>query len=268
MTAKVSGLFVYPIKGVRGIALERARVERRGLAGDRRFMVVDETNTFLTQRTHPALARVDATFDGDALVIESDGLGEVRVPRAPEGPEVSVTVWKSTVRAVAMAGAPSEWFAALLGLRATLVYMPETAERPCSEKYGAPGDIVSFADAFPLLVANEASLDDLNARMETPLPMDRFRPNVVVSGAPAWDEDAWRRVRFGAVGARIVKGCDRCVVTTTDQRTGARGAEPLKTLATFRKIESAVYFGQNACPDDLGTIAVGDTVSVAERAPG
>jgi hypothetical protein len=238
----VRGLFVYPVKGCRGISLERAQVEERGFAHDRRWMFVNEVDLFVTQRTAPGLARVDVSIDEVAgtLRLSTDGHDPLELPLEPRDGQ------RRTVR---------------VGSTTTLVFMPDRTRRSVSPTYGRAGDVVSFADAFPLLLTTTASLDDLNSRLARPLPMDRFRPNVVVDGVPPWSEDTWRHLTVGRLGVRIVKGCDRCVVTTTDQRTGERGVEPLRALAKFREREHKVYFGMNGIPDGTGSIALGDPVT-------
>jgi uncharacterized protein len=266
--AVVRALFVYPVKSCRGIALDRAEVEVRGLRHDRRWMIVDEAGTFVTQRTVPRLTQIEVAIDGAraALVLSAPGHPALRLALAPhEGASVPVRVWRDEVEALHAGEEAARWVSAFLRAPASIVFMPDAVERPVRPDFARAGDHVSFADAFPLLVTTTDSLDDLNARLDRPLPMDRFRPNVVVGGCPAWEEDDWRRARIGAVPLRLPKGCDRCVVTTTDQLTGERGVEPLRTMAMFRKwTDSKVYFGVNAVPDAPGRIAVGDRVTVLE----
>jgi hypothetical protein len=266
--AVVRALFVYPVKSCRGIALDRAEVEARGLRHDRRWMVVDGAGTFVTQRTEPRLTQIEVAIDEKrvALVLSAPGQRALRLALAPhEGASVPVRVWRDDVEALHAGEEAVRWVSALLGAPASIVFMPDTVERPVRSDFARAGDHVSFADAFPLLVTTTDSLDDLNARLDRPLPMNRFRPNVVVGGCPPWEEDEWQRARIGAVPLRLPKGCDRCVVTTTDQLTGERGVEPLRTMATFRKrTDSKVYFGVNAVPDASGVIAVGDRVTVLE----
>jgi uncharacterized protein len=261
----VQALFVYPVKSCRGIALERARVQTRGLQHDRRWMIVDTAGTFVTQRTEPRLARVDVAIDeaGAGLSLCAPELEALRLPLVlREGAPRRVRVWNDEVDALDAGEAAARWVSELLGARGALVFMPDRTQRPVTPKLAKEGDLVAFADAFPLLVATTASLADLNARLDHPLPMDRFRPNIVVDASVAWAEDDWSQVRIGDVPVRIVKGCDRCVVTTIDQRTAERSAEPLRTLATFRARENKVYFGMNGVPDAYGEIARGDPVTV------
>ena len=267
MDATVSALFIYPVKSCRGIALETSAVEARGLANDRRWMIVDDQDLFVTQRSEPRLAQVEVALESDAVVLRAPDLPALRLPRSQPGASARrrVTVWKDEVDALDCGDDARQWMTRWLGSPASLVYMPDDVRRPVKPAYSLPSDSVSFADGFPLLVASTASLDDLNARLDRPLPMDRFRPNVVVTGTPAWDEDAWRRIQVGPIPIRIPKPCDRCVITTTDQRTGERGVEPLRALAAFRRWDGKVFFAQNGVPDLAGSIAVGDPVTILDR---
>jgi uncharacterized protein YcbX len=261
----VAGLFVYPVKSCRGIALSAATVERRGLRHDRRFMIVDDTGRFVTQRTEPRLALVDVAIDERQVVLSAPGMAALHVEFADasrRGERRRVQVWRDPVDALDCGERASGWTSEWLGRRSALVYMPDDTERVVNPKYGAGGDIVGFADGYPVLLASTSSLGDVNARLAEPVPMDRFRPNLVVSGSAPWAEDDWARIQVGAVAFRVVKPCDRCTVTTVDQRTAARGVEPLRTLATFRSKENEVLFAQNCIPDASGTIAVGDPVAV------
>jgi uncharacterized protein YcbX len=260
---RLSAIHVYPVKSCRGEARGEALVEPWGLAGDRRWMIIDPEGRFVTQREEPRLATIAVALRPDGIELRSGG-GRLVVP-FPDGEPRPVTVWRSTVPA-RMAEASLE---RLIGRDLRLAYMDDPRSRAVNPEYGRPEDRVSFADGYPLLLASETSLDDLNGRMAAPLPMDRFRPSVVVAGAPPWAEDLWRRIRIGAATFRVVKPCDRCIVTTTDQTTGARGAaggEPLRTLARFRRRGDKVFFAQNLIPDATGTIRVGDPVEVLDQA--
>jgi len=263
----VRALFIYPVKSCQGIQLDRAEVVARGLRRDRRWMIVDAEGTMISQRTEPRLAQVAVRVDEERerLLLNAFGPGALHLPLAPsQGATARVRVWSSEVEALDAGDEASRWASSLLGARASIVFMPDQAERPVKAEYAQKGDVVSFADGFPILVANTASLDDLNARLDRPVPMNRFRPNVVVDGFAAWAEDQWQRARVGEVPVRLPKPCDRCAITTTDQQTGERGVEPLRTLATFRRTAGKVYFGVNAIPDALGSIAVGDPFTVLE----
>lgn len=252
---------IYPVKGLRGIAVTEAIVEPWGLQGDRRWMVVDAANRYLTQRDVPGMARLSAVPDAAGLILSGPGLAPLPVP-VPHGPVV-VQVWRDHVPAHDAGPAAASWLSAALGRPCRLVHMADPAARPVDPAYARPADRVSFADGFPLLVTNAASLADLNSRLPQPVPADRFRTNLQVSGAPAWAEDAWASLAIGPLRFRGPKTCARCVVVTTDQATGERprDREPLRTLSTFRRDATGrVVFGMNLIPDSTGRIAVGMAV--------
>jgi uncharacterized protein YcbX len=262
---------VYPVKSLRGDRPDVSPVEKRGLAGDRHWMVVDAVGRFITQREMPAMALVSArrSEHGTLRLVASGHAGLVVSPPVPGGPTRAVSVWRDTVRALAAPPEADAWLSAVLGVACHLVFQPPQAARTVNPDYGAPGDEVSFADAYPVLLANAASLADLNARLATPVEMVRFRPNLVVEGAAAWAEDCWRLIRIGGVTFRVVKPCDRCVMTTVDPHTGTRPdkTEPLRTLGRFRRDPRGVMFGQNIVPQDLGTLREGDPVEILETGP-
>jgi len=268
----VSGLYFYPVKSCRGIALRSAEVTRRGFAFDRRWMIVDERGTFITQRDVTELCLVDAALDDGAgapapspaaartIRLGAPGHGSVRVPLTYEdGEERAVRVWQHDGLANRHPEG-SAWVSQVLGREASLVYMAERHERPVKPQWGRPDDRVSFADSFPFLAISEASLADLNARLDAPVEMRQFRPNIVVGGVPAYAEDTWASVRLGELRFRGPKRCSRCVVTTIDPDAAVRRKEPLRTLAMYRQWDNEVWFGMNLIPDGVGTLSVGDPV--------
>lgn len=259
----LSQIVIYPVKSCAGLSVDSARLTDRGLEDDRRFMLIGEDGGFVTQRECPTLARVQASFDGDELVLSvSDS--SVRVPRHPTGSGVSATVWGSEVQAVDCGDAVAGWFNAVVGREVRLVYMPDRAHRQVEHGESEGLGQVSFADGFPYLLTLEASLDELNSRLEQPVPMDRFRPNLVVAGGQAWEEDGYGPLRIGAVAFEALKPCGRCVMVTTDQNTGVVSPkEPLRTLATYRKTTLGVVFGQNLIARaTTGLLRVGDPVQL------
>jgi uncharacterized protein len=260
VTAHVSALARYPVKSCRGHALERATVEPWGLAGDRRWMLVDPDGGFLTARRHPRLLQVEPEVDGAGLVLRAPGAPPLRTTAS--GPAVEVEVWGDRVPAVPADDAAHAWFSAHLGAPVRLVHLADPTRRPVDPGHARPDDRVSFADGFPLLLATEASLAALDGLAGGPaLAMARFRPNVVVAGTAPWAEDGWTGVRVGAAAFRAPKPCGRCVVTTLDPATGARGREPLAALAVHRRRGAALLFGVNLVPDTPGAvIRVGDPV--------
>jgi uncharacterized protein len=263
MAITLAGLTVYPIKSTRGIPVEAWEVDDFGLQYDRRFMVVDQSGEFLSQRSHPRLALVAPSIRGDVLQVDAPGMGPLQLPLEPS-PSVAtrVTVWADTCDATWMGEPAARWFSEFLGDFCSLVYMSGETIRPADAAYAPVGSRVSFADGFPFLLISEESLADLNRRLAEPLPMNRFRPNLVVAGTQPYGEDRWERIQIGEVGLRVVKPCDRCVVTTTDQTTTVRGREPLRTLARYRNIGGKVLFGQNVVHEGGGRLRVGDRVLV------
>lgn len=260
---EVASLHIYPVKSARGISLSAMPIDLVGPVNDRRWMVIDEQGHLVTQREIAALGQVGAVPSAAGVRLEASGHPALDVVVPPDAaPRIVATVWDDTVTA-ADAGDPAHrWLRTVLGAPLRLVHFPTTTHRRTDPDYDPIGGQVGFADGFPFLVVEAASLDDLNGRLATPLPMNRFRPNIVVRGATAFAEDGWKRIRIGEIDFDLVKPCARCVVTTTDQDTGTRAAEPLRTLATFRKRGSGVMFGMNAVHRATGSIAVGDPVTI------
>ncbi|MES9499731.1 MOSC N-terminal beta barrel domain-containing protein [Streptomyces koyangensis] len=275
--AELTSLHVYPVKGARGLTLPEAAVEPWGLAGDRRWMLVDAEDRCVTQRGFPTLALISVTpLPGGGLMLAVPGQDPCEVPvPGPGAPPATVEIWKDKVRAVLGDVGASARVSSFLGREVRLVHLADPArDRLVDQEYAAPGETVGFADGYPLLVTTTGSLDALNALIadgdhaaEGPLPMERFRPNLVVSGTGAWDEDSWARIAVGEVTFKVAKMCGRCVVTTTDQRTAARGKEPLRTLSRHRRFGSQLVFGQNLIPESTGTVRAGDPVTVLARRP-
>ena len=257
--ATLSGLFVYPLKSARGVALKRARVGARGIEHDRRWMVVDQQGVFVSQRTQPRLALIGTALDGAVLRLAAPGLPDLEVEPPLDAATQPVRVWKDDVPGLVAPSAACKWVSEHLGASCRLVYLPDSAQRRVAAPY-EPAQLVSFADAFPFLLLSEASLADLNNRLESPVPMDRFRPNLVVEGCAAYAEDGWKLISIGPVAFVVAKPCSRCVTTTVDQETGERGREPLSTLATYRRAGSAVNFGQNLIHETEGVLRLGSPV--------
>ncbi|MEE9492194.1 MAG: MOSC domain-containing protein [Gammaproteobacteria bacterium] len=262
---QVTEINIYPVKSTRSIALQHCDVEMRGLQYDRRWMLVDGDNRFVTARQQPMLATVETAITDNALTIRAEGRDALMLPLQPESiKQMEVTVWRSVVNSVAIDERADEWFSDFLGQSVRLVMMPDTVNREVDQDYGQSGDHVSFADGFPLLLISAASLDDLNTRLNAPVSMRRFRPNIVVSGCDPYAEDSWKEIRINGVVFVGVKACSRCIFTTIDPATGIKSPdqEPLRTLATYRKQKGGVFFGQNLIPRKTGVIHVGDEVIV------
>jgi hypothetical protein len=261
MTLTVSGLYCYPLKSARGLSLDVAEVEPRGLRDDRRWMVVDPQGEFISQRDLPKMARIAVALVEDGLLLSSDGAGEVFAPRGGMG-RTKVRVWGDEVVAETCSALADKWLSELLGEACRLVYMPDYTRREISQSYAKPGEIVGFADGFPLLLIGRGSLDALNEKLAEPVPMNRFRPNIVVSGAEPHAEDGWSQIRVGGLEMAVVKPCSRCPMPGVDQLTGERSREPLATLARYRRKDGQVWFGQNVIAREFGVIRAGDAVAV------
>ena len=253
---------------MKGIALSESVVEERGLRFDRRWMLVDEKQQFLTQRDFPAMARIAIALE-DGQLKAKFGAELISIPFQPEHEEnATVKIWSSSVKAKIYGSDINEWFSHAIDSACRLVLMPDTTSRKVSPFYAVRKfkDIVSFADGYPFLLISQASLDDLNSRLESPVPMNRFRPNFVVLGAGPFQEDAWKRIRIGETMFHVVKPCARCVIPTIDQAAGDKtGTEPLRTLAGYRTKNKNVLFGQNLIADTPGgVVKAGDIVEIIE----
>lgn len=265
---EISSLTVYPVKSCAGVPLTEARVTATGLAFDRNWMLVDQNASFLTQRQVPGMAQIRPRIDDCDLYVSYPGVSDLRVPMHLRGNEAEVRIWGKPCWAIDQGDLAASWFSEVLGRTVRLVKFDAANPRLSDPTYaGDSGAVTAFADGFAILLTSESSLDELNRRLGTPVPMDRFRPNVVVRGLGAFEEDFIETISAGGTSLRLVKPCTRCVVTTTDQRTGERAAdnEPLRTLASFRyrKELNGVCFGQNALvavPGEM--LRVGDSIEV------
>ena len=260
----VTALYYYPIKSCGGVAVQSAELDARGIRHDRQLLLVDPTGQFLTQREYPRMTRIAPRIEDTRLTVDAPEMPTLHHEVRQTGETREVGIWRDRCQAVDQGDAIAEWFGTYLRTPCRVVTMaPEFARRIHPLYRRQPQDQVSFADAFPFLLTTESSLADLNGRLATPLPMNRFRPNIVIAGSEPYAEDTWKSIRIGAVEFAVVKACVRCVVTTTDQATGEQGVEPLRTLATYRRDpEGGVLFGQNLIHEQHGQLHVGDILQV------
>lgn len=260
---KVTELHIYPIKSLQGISLPEAEVMERGFKHDRRWMLVDVAHAHVTQRTHPQLSQIDIALTNDKIIASHANLPDLEIPLTLDsGNQIQVTVWNEPVEAIEAPKAINDWFSKVANEDCKLVFMPENATRTVNPKRAVNGENVSFADGYPYLIIGQESLDDLNSRMDTDIPMHRFRPNIVVEGGVAYEEDHWNDIQIGEVKFHVTHPCKRCVFTTIDQETGKKGVEPLKTLSTYRREGSEVIFGVNTLALSSGVICVGDSIEL------
>lgn len=268
-TPTLSEIWVYPIKSLGGIAQQEAVPERRGLRYDRRWMLVDDTGRFVTQREVPNMALLSTAIEPPFLTVfwKKNPLEKVHIPLDPslaDLPKLQVQVWGDQCAARVLPDEINQWFSDNLEQNLRLVFMPDTTRRPADGRYAPRGHHVSFADGFPYLIIGQASLDELNRRLDRALPMNRFRPNFVFTGGEAFEEDGWKTFSINNQPFVGVKRCARCIIPTTNQDTAARTAEPLKTLATFRKFDNRILFGQNVVwlGKDEASVKIGDALHV------
>lgn len=268
---KITGLYCYPIKSCKGHALTRALITPRGIENDRLMMIVDETGQFLTQRELPKMALIEPALNEDALTLSAPGQSAISLRVTNAGPRQTVQVWRSACRAVDQGDEAAAWLSDYLGQRARLTRIADEHVRHVNPDYArTKDDQTGFADGYPFLLVSQESLDDLNAKLaaqgEAPMPMNRFRPNIVIRGAGAFAEDGWTDIEarnaHGAVKFGIVKPCARCVMTTTNQETAEVGKEPLRTLATYRKQDGKIMFAQNLLFVNGGVLEVGDEAQI------
>lgn len=264
----ISELYIYPIKSLGGIALDKATLTERGFEHDRRWMLVNADNQFISQREVSAMALLKVQLTEQGLLITNMGVPgeELQIPFLPTITETEmVTVWSSHCRAQRVSDEADAWFSKQLGFTCRLVYMPDTTRRYVDGRYAHNKEITSFSDGYPLLLIGQASLDDLNNRLETPLPMNRFRPNIVFTGGAAFQEDYMKHFEINGITFLGVKPCARCVITAINQQTAEKTKEPLKTLSTYRMKNRKIYFGQNLLHQGTGVVSVGDAITIHEQ---
>ncbi len=259
---------IYPIKSLGGVSLQASPIDDRGLRYDRRWMLVDASGTFLSQRQHAIMALLQVRVQEQGLVVahKQQLHTPLAIPFEPQTDRViQATVWDDTCAAVEVSDEANAWFSDVLQMPARLVFMPQATQRLVDDRYAHNGEVVNFADGYPFMMIGQASLDDINARLAAPIPMNRFRPNLVFSGGAPFEEDTWNEFRVGEAAFRAAKPCARCTVITLDQETGIKGPEPLKTLASFRQLNNKIMVGQNLVHTKGGTLHVGDPLEVLSR---
>ena len=260
---KLSEIFIYPVKSLGGIGLQTAEVLERGLKYDRRYLLVDENGMFMTQRDFPQMALLKLSFTENSFsVLDIKDNNKTIIPfESQSNKTIKVNIWDDVCNAIVVDKNLDLWFSNAIDKKCSLVYMPDDEKRIVEKKYINEEHIVSFADAYPFLIIGQASLDDLNSKLTTPILMNRFRTNFVFTGGNPFEEDNWKKFNIGAAEFEAVKPCARCVITTTDQQTAIRNDEPLKTLSSYRKINNKVMFGMNLICNNAASISVNDIIT-------
>lgn len=262
----LSALHIYPIKSCKGLNLTSVSVGPKGPGFDRRWMVIDANGRFISQRQFHKMALIDILQDDNELIIKIPNNPEYRMPIFSSGEQKQVSIWKDTSLGVDQGDEIAHLLSRFLETECRLVFMPDTSFRQVDQKYALRNnDDVGFADGYPFLLISEASLEELNCRLQEPILMDRFRPNLVIKGCEPFEEDTWKFIRIGEIYFQVAKPCSRCIVTTIEQSTGKKGLEPLQTLATYRKQEKGIMFGQNLIHQNNGILQVGDELEVLEE---
>lgn len=260
MPLTLASIRIYPVKSLGGFSLPQVRLTDRGLEHDRRWMLIDEQGRFLSQREVPAMAVLHcAPTEAGFTVTDARNGSVIHMPwTQQEGERITARVWDDEVDLISGDRSLAQWFSDALQRRVRMAYMPDSTVRATDPRYAKAR--VALNDAFPALLISQASLDELNSRLQVPVSMDRFRPNLVIAGGNAFQEDLWASLTIGTARFRIVKPCARCVIITTDQQTGERSAEPLRTLAGYRSVGKKVRFGMLAVHEGKGLLQTGTPV--------
>ncbi len=268
-TLELTQITIYPIKSTCGIQLQQSAVEPIGLTNDRTLMLVDENGLFLSQRKYPQMALIKTEYISEGLLVTAPEMSPIIIDPVSINRQVcTIRVWRDSFDSFKADTYINQWFSEYLSQKVYLVRYDEKTPRAIDPQYSNKGDIVSYADGYPLLLISQASLNNLNSQLKTPVTMAHFRPNLVVTGCSAFEEDNWRRILINQQEFDLVKTCSRCIMTTVNPETGQRNnlGEPLKTLSQFRKSDGGIMFGMNLIPRNTATIKIGDSVNILGRA--
>ena len=262
----VSELYIYPLKSAQCLSLDEIIFTERGPLFDRDWMIVNKNNRFITQRQHPKMCLINVEIENGALTLTAPSMASLSIKPESSTQKISVTVWNDSVNALDCGEAAAQWVSDYLRLeQCRLVTMPKNTQRYVDKTYAKQNQTVSFADGFPSLIISQASLDDFNEKLDSPISMTNFRPNIVISGCEPYAEDHWTQLRIDGINFSLIKPCSRCVIPSINQETAEKQAEVLPALNQHRRRDKATYFGQNALHDKIGTIKVGSVVEVISR---
>jgi uncharacterized protein len=266
MKPTIHSLHVYPIKSCRGIDLETAELVATGIKYDRHWMLVNEQGEFLSQRQLPQMAGISCTFTDQSLIASVDNEAPLEIPLEQTAEEfITVNIWNDQCNASIVSAQANAWFSKVLGVPCKLVYLPESENRQVDPRYAEPGQIVGFADGFPLLIVSLASIDLLNEKLEQKVSIDRFRPNIVIDGCNAHAEDDWHQIAIADITIQLAKPCSRCVIPSIDQHSSEKHPTILKALASYRRSENKIYFGQNGLHNKNGVITIGQEIQLINQ---
>ncbi len=258
----LSQLAIYPIKSSAQISLTQAKMGAFGLENDRRWMLVDNNGTMLTQRKHARMCLIECALEEGGLLVSAPDMPQLKISSSAHGADITATIWSDSCNSYDCGNEAAEWFSRFLKTPARLVYFPDNEVRQVDLNYAKPGELTAFSDGFPYLLIGQASLDDLNKRLNTPVAMKRFRPNLVISGAEPFAEDNWKQIRIGDICFNLVKPCSRCIIPSIDPDSASKSAEPTKTLASYRMRDNKIFFGQNVIADGEGELKTGMNIEI------
>ncbi len=265
MNLSIHSLHVYPVKSCRGIDLPIAELVQTGIKYDRHWMLVDENGDFLSQRKYPQMATIACSISDQSLIITAPTHSVLEIPLEQAADNFrSVRIWDDVCNAAIVSSQASSWFSQVLGIKCDMVFLPDSEQRQVDPRYAAPGQIVGFADGFPLLIVSRASIDALNERLEQKVSLDRFRPNIVIDGCPAHAEDDWSRIAVANIEIQLAKACSRCVIPSIDQQSSEKHPDLLKALASYRRYNNKILFGQNGLHNQPGEIRVGQAITLMD----
>lgn len=261
----LSQIYFYPVKSLAGIQVQNWPVDKNGLMHDRKWMLIDDQQQFLSQRRLPKMALIKPRIEEDRLILSAPGQRDLSIPWYPvKGDNIEVSIWRDKCIAKTVSDQANHWFSTFLKAKCQLVYQPDDRQRQVDRRYAQPSDQTAFSDGFPFLIMSENSLNALNKELAKPVGINRFRPNLVIADCDAYAEDIWRRIRIDNIAFRLPKPCARCSIPGIDPETAISGTEPLSTLNRLRRWENQIYFGQNALHDSTGKLSVGDIVEILE----
>jgi len=264
----LSSIFIYPVKSLAGIQVSKWQVNEKGLLHDRKWMLIDSENQFLSQRRLPKMALISTQLTETELILSTTTSGSISLALSPQhGTDIISTIWKDQCLSKTISKEADQWLSDFLGIKCKLVYQPDETIRSVDPTYAKTSDKVNFSDGFPFLITSEASLESLNHAMDLQLPMQRFRPNLVISECESYAEDTWRKVTINDISFRLPKACSRCSVPTIDTETAQTNKEPLTTLSRLRKWNNKVFFGQNALHDNSGILSINSEVIINSIGP-
>ena len=261
---KVSALTTYPLKSAKGIALNSLQLKNRGPKFDRDWMVINANNRFLSQRQHPSMCLIGTTLSAGKLTLTAPNANPLTIDSQAAFNQQDVVVWSDNVSAIDCGDQAAEWISNFLGVECRIVHMPNETQRLVDKDYATQNETVSFADGFPSLIISQASLDDFNSKLERPISMAHFRPNIVIDDCPPFAEDQWQAVRINGITFSLVKPCSRCIIPAIEPESGTKRMDVIKALSEHRRRGNATYFGQNALHDLEGEIQIGDNVEILD----